>query len=165
MNDLTPSQKGAAAEAAITAAAIELGLVVLRPLCEGGRYDLMIDLEPALLRVQCKMARQVGGALAVSFRTSRHTPRGYIRTGYTADEIDAVAAYSPDLHRSFLIPVAEVSGRRGIHLRVNPAKNNQAHGVNWADDYDFGRAIRRLQNHRVGTHEPDGYTFQAGLGL
>jgi hypothetical protein len=35
MNELTPSQKGAVAEAAITAAAIQLGLVVLRPLCEG----------------------------------------------------------------------------------------------------------------------------------
>jgi PD-(D/E)XK endonuclease len=57
MNDLTPSQKGAVAEAAITAAAIQLGLVVLRPLSEGGRYDLMIDLDPALLRVQCKLAR------------------------------------------------------------------------------------------------------------
>jgi hypothetical protein len=50
--ELTPSQKGAAAEAAITAMTIELGLVVLRPLCESSRYDLAIDLEPELLRVQ-----------------------------------------------------------------------------------------------------------------
>jgi PD-(D/E)XK endonuclease len=48
---LTPSQKGAAAEAAITAAVIRLGLTVLRPLCEGRRYDLIVDLEPKLLRV------------------------------------------------------------------------------------------------------------------
>jgi PD-(D/E)XK endonuclease len=58
VDDLTPSQKGAVAEAAITAMVIQLGLVVLRPLCEGRRYDLAIDLEPELLRVQCKMARQ-----------------------------------------------------------------------------------------------------------
>jgi hypothetical protein len=60
---LTPSQKGAAAEAALTAAAVELGFVVLRPLCEGGRYDLILDLEPELVRVQCKCARCSGGAL------------------------------------------------------------------------------------------------------
>jgi hypothetical protein len=36
MIGLTPSQKGAAAEAAITSAVIQLGLTVLRPLCEGG---------------------------------------------------------------------------------------------------------------------------------
>jgi hypothetical protein len=58
MGELTPSQKGAAAEAAITAAVIQLGLTVLRPLCEGRRYDIVIDLEPELLRVQCKLAQR-----------------------------------------------------------------------------------------------------------
>jgi hypothetical protein len=41
MDKLTPSQNGAAAEAAIAASAIALGLTVLRPLGEGGRYDLV----------------------------------------------------------------------------------------------------------------------------
>jgi hypothetical protein len=45
------------AEAAITAAAIELGLVVLRPFPEGRRYDLVIDNGARLLRVQCKRGR------------------------------------------------------------------------------------------------------------
>ena len=55
---LSPSQKGAFAEAAISAAALELGLTVLRPLCEGRRYDIVIDLEPRLVRVQCKLAHR-----------------------------------------------------------------------------------------------------------
>jgi PD-(D/E)XK endonuclease len=54
MSELTPSQKGAAAEAEIAAAAIRLDLVVLRPLCDGGRYDLVLDIGNQLLRVQCK---------------------------------------------------------------------------------------------------------------
>ncbi len=58
MDHLTPSQKGAVAEAGITSMVIQLGLTVLRPLCEGRRYDLAIDLEPELLRVQCKLARR-----------------------------------------------------------------------------------------------------------
>jgi hypothetical protein len=85
------------AEAAITAMAIQLGLVVLRPMCEGGRYDLAIDLEPELLRVQCKIARRLSGVLSVCLQTSRHTPGGYVRTSYTAAEVDAIAAYSPEL--------------------------------------------------------------------
>ena len=76
MDNLTPSQKGAVAEAAITATAIQLGLTVLRPLCEGRRYDLVIDLEPELLRVQCKLARQLAGVLAIGLKTSRYTPSG-----------------------------------------------------------------------------------------
>jgi PD-(D/E)XK endonuclease len=152
MDNLTPSQKGAVAEAAITATAIQLGLTVLRPLCEGRRYDLVIDLEPELLRVQCKLARQLAGVLAIGLKTSRYTPSGYVMTSYTADEIDAVAAYSPELHRCFLIPIGEASGRRAFYLRLAPTRNNQAQGIKWARDYDFATGIDRLrttQGHAV----------------
>ncbi|MGO9319258.1 MAG: group I intron-associated PD-(D/E)XK endonuclease [Solirubrobacteraceae bacterium] len=145
MDDLTPSQKGAAAEAAITAMAIQLGLTVLRPLCEGRRYDLVIDLEPDLLRVQCKMARRLSGVLLVALQTNRYTPGGYVSTSYTAAEIDAIAAYSPELHRGFLIPINEASGRRALHLRLDPTRNNQAQGIKWARDYEFSSGINRLR--------------------
>ena len=146
MDDLTPSQKGAVAEAAIAAAAIQLGLVVLRPLCEGRRYDLMLDLDPALLRVQCKLARHRGGVLSVNLQTSRHTPRGYVRTSYSASEIDAVAVYSPHLGRCFLIPIEHVAGRRAVHLRLDPTRNNQAQRINWARDYELHAVVARLRS-------------------
>ena len=146
VDDLTPSQKGAAAEAAITAMTIELGLTVLRPLCEGRRYDLVIDLEPDLLRVQCKMARRISGVLLVGVQTNRYTPGGYVSTSYTAAEIDAIAAYSPELHRGFLVPIDEASGRSALHLRLDPTRNNQAHGIKWAQDYEFAAGIDRLRS-------------------
>ena len=149
--NLTPSQKGAAAEAAITAAAIELGLTVLRPLCEGRRYDLVIDLEPELLRVQCKLAQRIDGVLSVRLQTYRLTPAGYVSTGYTATEIDAICAYAPELRRSFMIPIAEVSERRGIHLRLERARNNQERGIKWADDYDFGAVVAMLRESSDGS--------------
>ena len=144
--NLTPSQKGAAAEAAITAMTIQLGLTVLRPLCEGRRYDLVIDLEPELLRVQCKMARRASGTLLVALQTNRYTPSGYVSTSYTAAEIDVIAAYSPELNRGFLIPIDEASGRRAIHLRLDPTRNNQAQRIKWARDYEFAPAIDRLRS-------------------
>jgi hypothetical protein len=145
MVELTPSQKGAAAEAAITAAVIQLGFTVLRPLCEGQRYDLVVDLEPALLRVQCKLARHLDGALAIHLQTNRCTPAGYVSTTYTPAEVDAIAAYSPDLRRSFLIPIGEVAGRRCIHLRLRPARNNQASGITWARDYELEAVLPALR--------------------
>jgi hypothetical protein len=154
MHDLTPSQKGAVAEAAITAAAIQLGLVVLRPLCEGRRYDLAIDLEPALLRVQCKLARRHGGVVSVHLRTSRCTPTGYVRTRYTASEIDAVGVYSPHLSRCFLIPIHEIEGRSGIHLRVDPTGNNQAERIKWARDYEFAAVMQQLKRSQLQAGKP-----------
>ena len=41
---LTPTQKGNVAEAAITAAAVKLGIGVLRPTGDGYRYDLVFDV-------------------------------------------------------------------------------------------------------------------------
>ncbi|HEY1449854.1 MAG TPA: group I intron-associated PD-(D/E)XK endonuclease [Solirubrobacteraceae bacterium] len=149
MKQLTPSQKGAAAEAAITSAVIQLGLVVLRPLCEGSRYDLVFDLEPRLLRVQCKLARRTGGVLAIGLETCRHTPGGYVRSSYSAAEIDAIGAYSPELGTCYLLPIEEISSRRSLHLRLEPAGNNQAAGITWARDYELGPVIRGLREREL----------------
>jgi hypothetical protein len=143
MNELTPSQKGAAAEAAITAEAILCGLTVLRPLCEGRRYDLVINLDPELMRVQCKLAQRLDGVVSVGLATNRYTPGGYVSTTYRPSEVDAIAAYSPELDRCFLIPISEVAGRSAIHLRLDPTKNNQAQRIRWAADYDFKAMLER----------------------
>jgi hypothetical protein len=145
MIGLTPSQKGAAAEAAITSAVIQLGLTVLRPLCEGRRYDLIVDLEPRLLRVQCKLARRTRGVLAIHLQTSRYTPNGYVHRSYSATEIDAVGAYSPELGTCYLLPAGLVTGRRGLHLRLEPTANNQAEGITWARDYELERVVEGLR--------------------
>ncbi len=147
MVELTPSQKGAAAEAQITAAVIQLGLTVLRPLCEGRRYDLVIDLEPTLLRVQCKMARRSRGVLAIGLATCRYTPNGYVRSCYSAAEIDAIGAYSPELGKAYLLPMSAITSRRSLHLRLEPTGNNQAAGINWARDNELEPALERMRGH------------------
>jgi hypothetical protein len=149
--ELTTSQKGAIAESAITTAVMELGLTVLRPLCEGGRYDLVIDLEPRLLRVQCKTARTDGGALLVPTKTNRLTGRGYHGTCYTSDEADALAAYCPATGCTYLLPISEVAGRSLVHLRLSAPKNNQTSGVRWARDYELATAVARLRRARPPT--------------
>src|SRR3954470_17527611 len=50
---LTTNQKGAVAETAIAHEAIKLGIGVYRPVADE-RADLILDLRPRLLRVQCK---------------------------------------------------------------------------------------------------------------
>jgi len=160
VDDLTPSQKGAVAEAAITAMAIQLGLVVLRPLCEGRRYDIMLDLDPELLRVQCKLARRRAGVLSVRLQTNRYTPRGYVMTCYTAAEVDAIAAYSPELHRGFLIPIAEAADRRGIHLRLDPNEEQPGPGD------QVGSRLRVRASHRpaaFGSRDESHYARTATL--
>jgi PD-(D/E)XK endonuclease len=147
MSDTT--LKGAIAEAAIAMAATKLGYVVLRPMTEGRRYDLVIDTGPRLLRVQCKWARRKQGVVVVDTSTRRLTPHGYVHTTYTRDEIDGIAAYCQDLERCYYLPISLVAGRRGFHLRLVPAVNNQEMAINWAAEHEFG-AIAQLGERRDG---------------
>ena len=142
--------KGAIAEAAITAAAVELGFVVLRPFVDGRRYDLVIDTGPDLLRVQCKWAPRKGSVIIAHLATCRHTPRGYIYSTYDETEIDAFGIYCQELQRCFYVPISVVAGQRAMHLRLTPAANNQEAAINYADAYDFG-AIAQLGERRAGS--------------
>lgn len=143
MPNLSSSRKGAAAEVEIAAACIRLDLVVLWPMCEGGRYDLVIDTGARPLRVQCKWASRHGNVLTARCVTSRHTPSGYLRSTYSADEIDAIAAYAPDTDGCYLVPIREVEGCRSISLRLSPTLNNQTERVRWARDYELLTSLRR----------------------
>jgi hypothetical protein len=160
---MTTDQKGAIAETAIAHAATKLGIDVYRPVAEGGRYDLIFDLGCRLLRVQCKWASRRGDTVVVSTESSRRTADGFIRRCYTPDEIDAIAAYSLELDRCFLIPISRVANRPAIALRVAPCRNNQRRRVNWADDFDFAAkledhqgAVAQLGERRHGMAEATG---------
>jgi hypothetical protein len=142
--------KGAIAETAITAEAARLGLVVLRPVVEGRRYDLVVDTGPRLLRVQCKWAQRKGAVIVAHISTCRHTPHGYVRSTYTADEIDGLGVYCQDLNRCYYVPINDVAGRHALHLRLAPAANNQEAAIKYAVDYEFG-AIAQLGERRTGS--------------
>jgi PD-(D/E)XK endonuclease len=157
------TMKGAIAETAITAEAARLGLVVLRPVVEGRRYDLVIDTGPQLLRVQCKWAPRKGQVIAVHIGTCRHTPRGYVRSTYTADEIDGIGVYCQDLNRCYYVPINDVAGRQVIHLRLAPAANNQEVAIKYATDYAFG-AIAQLGERLTGSQEAGGSSPPSSIG-
>jgi PD-(D/E)XK endonuclease len=147
---LSTNQKGAIAETRIVAAAVELGIEVYRPVAEGGRYDMILAVGERLLRTQCKWANREGDVVVVRARTSRHAPRGYVTTTYSAAEIDGVAAWCPETAECYFIPIAEIDGRACMHLRLAPARNNQELLVHWAAEYRLG-AIAQLGERRRGT--------------
>jgi PD-(D/E)XK endonuclease len=155
MAALTPTEKGGIAELAIAYEAARLGIVVSQPMMEGRRYDLIFDVPGELLRVQCKYAHMRNGVISAHLSTCRHTPRGYVKTTYAANEIDAVAVWCPETNRTYLLRHADLVGRHAIYLRVTPARNNQRTGVKMACDYTLG-AIAQLGERRHGMAEVEG---------
>ena len=135
--ELSTDQKGAIAESAITFQAFRCGVGVLRPLGEGERYDLVFDLRPRLIRVQCKWAPLEGDVISVRCQSTRRTAAGIASRRYSPEEIDAFAAYCPELDACFFLPLDQFGNVRAIHLRVNPCQNNQLIGVNWMENFRF----------------------------
>jgi hypothetical protein len=71
---------------------------VYRPLGDE-RCDLIFDLHPRLVRVQCKWASSREGVIVIPLYSSRRAADGLRRTYYSSAEIDAFAAYAPDTGR------------------------------------------------------------------
>ena len=151
---LTSNEKGNIAEAAITLEAIKLGIEVLKPVAEHGRYDLLFDLGKRVMRVQCKWGAldRAAGAICVRVGGSRHTPAGYVRSTYSDDEVDAIAVYCGELDETFLLPIELAAGRSAVRLRIDPPRNAQRACINLADEYRLG-AIAQLGERPAGSRE------------
>jgi hypothetical protein len=71
--------------------------------------------------------------------------RTIVRSFFSADEIDAFAAYCDETRRRYFLPVDRVAGRTQILLRLGRTRNNQHAGVNWASDFEFAATLRGEQ--------------------
>jgi PD-(D/E)XK endonuclease len=141
---LSTNQLGAITEAEIVSAALKLGIGVFSAV-QDERYDLIFDLHPRLLRVQCKTAVVSGDVVVIRCYSTRRSADGLVKRVYTRAEIDAIAAYCREIDRVFLVSVGRIDGRSHIQLRLCPPRNNQKVGVNWADDFDFAATLGRLK--------------------
>jgi prevent-host-death family protein len=155
---LSTNQKGAIAELKVAAEASAAGVHVLRPMQEHGRYDLAFEIGGRLLRVQVKSGALIrdGSVVAVNLQGSRCTPDGYVRSWYSADEIDLLAVYCGQLDRCYLLPRELAVGRRTAWLRVRPALNGQRACLNIAAEYEFRGAVAQLEERLTGSQEVRG---------
>ena len=109
------------------------GMSVFIPVCGAhSRVDLVVERGGALLKVQVKTCRLGQGLLV--FPACSHT--GNVNESYQG-QVDAFAAYSPDLDLVYLVPIIDVPLRL-CTLRLEPARNNQASKIRWAADCLIG---------------------------
>jgi antitoxin (DNA-binding transcriptional repressor) of toxin-antitoxin stability system len=163
---LTSNDKGNIAEIAIALEAMKLGVEVLKPVAEHGRYDLAFDLGDRILRVQCKTAKRRGEVLVINLVSSWHSPGGYVRNKYEPGEVDLIAAHDHESGACYLLPFDLVSGMTAFQLRLSPPKNGQRASIHFAAEHTLPGAIAQLGERVRGTHEvagssPAGSTPQA----
>jgi hypothetical protein len=115
---------------------IELGGQPSRPVMEGGRYDLVLDLAGTLWKVQVKYAGQAKSG-AIKIVTSSTACRGKRGKKYEDYEVDFILAYSPVTDKIYKLPPEVWRGKNYVYLRYKPAKNNQKSGCFNAEDFEW----------------------------
>ena len=130
-------QKGDVAELAVALDLRRRGHRVAFPYGEDCDYDLIVDREGRLERVQVKYAASDGAVLEIRYRSHSLTG-GRVRATklYTAASIDWLAAYDATTGRCYYVPATLLGeGRSLLTLRLAPARNHQVRGTRRAEDF------------------------------
>jgi len=134
------AKKGEITESIVLARLVQLGYECLIPWGHDHRYDIAIDDDGKLVRIQCKTARYIEKWGCLEFNTAityaRVGGKPHVRKGYQG-EADYFGVYSPDMSKIYLVPVGDVPICSKAILRLHPTKNNQTKGVRWAKDYEI----------------------------
>lgn len=125
----------------------ELGCDISLPFGNSQKYDLIIDWNCNLYKVQVKHSTPNystdGQIEGYTFKTrwQGHNSNGYTQTRYTKKDTDFFATFFDG--NVYLIPVEECSGDNK-KLRIIPPKNGQKIGVNFAKDYLAKEVLSKL---------------------
>lgn len=113
------------------------GKTVSIPFGDGCRYDLVVDEDGKLKKMQCKTGCLKNGVIRVlvSSPTRKTKDKGWGMKDYKG-EVDVFGVYCPQNDKVYIVPADEV-GKNAISLRVGDAKKLRK-DIRWAKDYEMG---------------------------
>lgn len=107
------------------------------------RYDLIVDIDDKLYKIQCKSSAysEDEGVLKMSATRSTTNTQKTVRYTYSKDEVDYF--YTSWNNYGFLIPINEVSTEK--YLRVKPPKTGIQSTMSIASDYLIDNVIEAIK--------------------
>ena len=130
---------GDISEQAVITRLLQCGYVVLQPIGQMHRYDLVIeDADGAFWRVQVKtgwLNEDQSVILFASSSSMNYTVKHKGARSYRG-QCEYFAVYVESLNKVYFIPVDDV-GMTRASLRLTQSKNNQEKNVRWAKDYEL----------------------------
>jgi hypothetical protein len=130
------------------------GYRILLPFGENTRYDLAIEADGRLRRVQCKTGRYRNGAVWFPTCSSyAHHPNPKVTRRSYVGQIDDFAVFCPTLGTVYLIAIEDVPLEKEAALRVEPPRNGQVKRIRLAARYE----LLRFEVHEQGVNpDPQG---------
>ena len=125
-------------QAAITRL-LQRGYVVLQPIGQMHRYDLVIeDAEGKFWKIQCKTGWLNEDQSVIMFAAASSQNYTVKQKGWRnyKGQIDYFCVYVEVLNKLYFVPIEDASNSK-CTLRLTPSKNNQEKNVRWARDYEL----------------------------
>lgn len=142
--------RGSRTEATVTAHLLELGVSVSAPVFGNERYDLVIDRDGALERVQVKTVyshRERAGAVIVGFESTVYQSSGKPKkTYYSASEIDSYIVYCQERNWSLYVPFDETP-RTQMRFSFRGKSEYNSHNrkaIHFAEGYELATRMGEL---------------------
>ena len=138
-------RKGMYLEAKIMADLLKCGCAVMTPWGDTERYDLVMEINRRLYRIQVKTSRTRNGGRSFEF-DCRSTQGRTRHLHYDKGQIDYFATAFNG--QSYMVPIEEC--RAAKLLRLAPPGNHQNTRINYAADYELEKVVRRLKEENDG---------------
>lgn len=112
--------------------------IVSKPLTNNARYDLIIEKNSKLYRVQVKTTNAIkDGKMEFATKTTNYSKGGWKSNTYTHNEVDLFFLYCVENNWCGLYIPTEQEIPQTLTIRLDPPKNNQKIGIRLANDYNF----------------------------
>lgn len=121
---------------------LEKGYIVSKPIVDNARYDLLIDIDNKIYKIQIKTSRWMSEeheGIIFNCKSQHSISNGNKIMKYSPDEIDFFMTEFEN--RFYLIPCDKVRGE--MRLRFKPTKNHQDNKAYFAKDYLFEEVIKQ----------------------
>lgn len=134
---------GQVTELQVASECIKRGIMVSKPLVPSSRYDLIIEIDGKLLKIQVKTCHSNGSDeyFEIDTQTSHTNCEKTVHLSYSKNEVDFFATIYNGI--CYLIPY-DICGKRSQRLRLLPTKNNQTKGIVFAKDYTLDNILNSL---------------------
>ena len=129
-------QKGDIGEAKCLAKMLELGVPVSLPFGDNQRYDMIIDVNGQLRKIQVKYSSIQENEGSVVFKISsstNHTTNKHFDT--YINDIDAFLLYDAINDNVYYVPIEITNNKKTLTLRTAPTKNGQTKNCLFACDF------------------------------
>ena len=117
---------------------------VSKPLTNNVRYDLIIEKNNKLYRVQVKSTANIkDGKMEFATKTTNYTKGSWSSNHYSKNEVDLFFLYCLENDWCGLFILKEEIPT-SLYIRTVPPKNNQKIGIRLMEDYSFDKQLASL---------------------